>query len=146
MAWIQHGEIWPDDGNPGADEQLGKAASVRFVNPDLPGCRVTVYAYPHAPEKENTTREGSVETFHGFMADMDSFGIQAQTWFEIDEDADGDADEWEPGWSEIRYQSLDTRPYSGLDEKMIADAETDALAWVTRFDANRDIHWDGKRF
>lgn len=145
MGWQQHGVIWEDDGEHG-DEQVGKAASVRFVNPDLPGRRVTVYAYPHAPEKSIVTKEGSIETFHGFEHDMDSFGIESQVWFEIDEDAPGDADDWDPTWSEIKYESLDTRPYSGPAEQMIAEAEADALAWIRGFDPNRDIHWDGERF
>jgi hypothetical protein len=145
MGWTQHGEIWEDDGEHG-DEQVGKAASVRFVNPDLPGRRVTVYAYPHAPEKSVVAKNGSIETFHGFEHDMDSFGIESQVWFEIDEGSAGDADDFEPQWSEIKYESLDTRPYSGPAEKMIAEAERDALAWVKAFDANRNIHWDGKLF
>jgi len=145
MAWVQCGTVWDDDGEH-SDEQVGKAASVRFVNPDLPGRRVTVYAYPHAPEKSIVTKSGSIETFHGFEHDMDNFGIQSQVWFEIDEDAAGDADDWEPSWSEIKYENLDTRPYSGPAKKMIAEAERDALAWIMRFDASRDIHWDGERF
>lgn len=145
MGWQQHGVIWEDDGEHG-DEQAGKAASVRFVNPDLPGRRVTVYAYPHAPEKSIVTKEGTIETFHGFEHDMDNFGIESQVWFEIDEDASGDADNWDPTWSEIKYKSLDTRLYSGPAEKMIAEAEKDALAWIRSFNPNRNIHWDGERF
>jgi hypothetical protein len=77
---------------------------------------------------------------------MDSFGIQSEVWYEIDENAAGDADDWDPGWSEIKYEGLDTRPYSGPAEKMIAEAEKDALAWVRSFDPNRNIHWNGDRF
>lgn len=142
MGWVQSGTIWPDDGEPGGDEQIGKAASVRFVNPDLPGRRVTVYAYAHAPEKEIVTREGHVEIFHGYTSDMDSLGIQVQTWFEFDDNAAGDADEWEPTWSKEEYRSLDTRPYAG-DRKA---AEADALAWIRAFNVDRDIHWDGEMF
>lgn len=145
MSWEMHGTVWDDDGQHG-DEQVGKAASVRFVNPELPGCRVTVYAYPHAPEKSVVTRDGSIETFHGFEPDMDSFGIESQVWFEIDEDGPADADAFDPNWSEIRYESLDTRPYSGPAEVMIAEAEQDALAWIMRYDPAKFIDWDGKRF
>jgi hypothetical protein len=144
MGWIQHGEIWADDGQH-TDEQVGKAASVRFVNPELPGCRVTVYAYPSAPEKAVVTKDGTIETFHGFTHDMDGFKIETQVWFEIDEDAPGDADEWNPTFSGIQYAAIETGSYSGTAEEMIAAAEEDALAWVRAYRPAR-IKWDGKRF
>jgi len=49
MGWVRQGEVWYDDGQH-TDEQLGAATSARFVNPDLPRCRVTLYAYPVAKE------------------------------------------------------------------------------------------------
>jgi hypothetical protein len=96
MGWVQHGEIWSDDGEPGGDVQVGKAASIRFVDPDFPGRRVTVYAYPYAPEKAIVTVNGSIETFHGYTSDMNGFRIQAQAWFEADDHAAGDADDFNP--------------------------------------------------
>lgn len=49
MGWVRQGEVWYDDGQH-TDEQVGAATSVRLVNPDLPNCRVTVYAYAMAKE------------------------------------------------------------------------------------------------
>ena len=49
MGWIRQGEVWYDDGQH-SDEQIGKATSVRFVDSDLPHCRVTLYAFPTAKE------------------------------------------------------------------------------------------------
>jgi|SRR5688572_14690364 len=119
QGWARHGEIWADDGTH-SDEQAGNAASARFVNPELPGCLVTVYAY-------------------GEMAEPGEIGLLSLTEFMICRDVD------EPGsteeWSTYQYGELDHRPLTSVQ-----DAETVALAWVRAFDANRDIHWDGKPF
>lgn len=146
MGWIQHGEVWSDDGDVGGDTQLGKAASVRFVNPDHPTARVTVYAYASAPERPIEAKVGSIEVHMGYSADLGNLGIESQVWFEIDDDAKGDADEWDPTWSEIKYESLNSFIGPGTDEQRKAVAEAAALAWVRSFNAERDIHWDGERF
>lgn len=143
MGWQQDGQIWDDAGDPGDVMQVGKAASAQFMNPDLPGRRVTVYAYPYASEKSHVTQKEGFETFHGFMHDMRGFGIETQIWYEID-DA-GDADTFEPNFTGIDYEKLDAGPYSGSDEVMIAEAEQDALAWVMRYRPDQ-ITWDGERF
>ncbi|AXH66453.1 hypothetical protein SEA_SATIS_304 [Streptomyces phage Satis] len=145
-GWVQHGEIWTDDGDVGGDVQLGKAASVRFVNPAHPGARVTVYAYAHAPERAIEGRIGSIEVHSGYAPDLDNLGVESQTWFEIDDDAKGDADEWDPTWSEIQHQSLDTFISPGGDDERTKMAEAMALAWIRSFSPDRDIDWDGKRF
>jgi hypothetical protein len=144
--WTMHGQVWADDGDVGGDTQIGKAASVRFVNPDCPGARVTVYAYASAPERSIEAKVGSIEVFMGYDADLGNLGIESQVWFEIDDDAEGDADEWDPTWSEIRYESLDSYIAPGPDEKRVAVAEAAALAWVRAYDPKKFINWDGKRF
>jgi hypothetical protein len=45
----------------------------------------------------------------------------------------------------IRYRFVQTGTYSGPAEAMIAEAERDALAWITNYDP-QGIDWDGKRF
>lgn len=160
MAWVQHGIVLEDDGQH-TDEQIGNAASVRFTDPDKPGARVTVYAYPHAPERfdypdcphEVVLLEdlgGGVGWFAPMPPEhlacsyhMDRLGIQILTMLELleDEDVSGDSDDWEPTWDKMEYELLDTRDYGGD----VTAAQTDALAWIRRFDANRAIHWDGKR-
>jgi hypothetical protein len=147
MAWVQHGKVWDDDGNPGGDDQIGKASSVRFVNPDFPGARVTVHAYATAPERAVEAKVGSIEVFMGYEPNLDNLGIQSSVWFEIEDDATShDADEWEPDWSEIQYEDLDAFIAPGPDEKRVAVAEAAAHAWVRAYNPERDIHWDGKRF
>lgn len=49
MGWVRQGGIWYDDGEH-SDKQIGKASSTRLVNSDLPGCRLTIYAYAAAEE------------------------------------------------------------------------------------------------
>lgn len=144
--WTQHGQVWSDDGDVGGDTQIGKAASVRFVNPDYPGARVTVYAYAHAPERPIEAKVGSIEVHMGYGPDLGNLGIESQVWFEIDDDAAGDADEWDPTWSEIKYESLDSFIGPGTDEQRVAVAEAAALAWVRSYDPKKFIDWDGKRF
>lgn len=144
--WTQHGQVWSDDGDVGGDVQIGKAASVRFVNPDHPGARVTVYAYAHAPERPIEAKVGSIEVHMGYGPNLDNLGIESQVWFEIDDDAAGDADEWDPTWSEIKYESLDSFIGPGTDEQRVAVAEAAALAWVRSYDPKKFIDWDGKRF
>lgn len=146
MAWTQHGQVWSDDGEVGGDRQIGKAASVRFVNPDYPNARVTVYAYADAPERSIKATVGSIEVFMGYDHDLDNLGIESQVWFEIDDDAKGDADEWDPTWSEIKYESLDSYIAPGDPEKRVAVAEAAALAWVRSYDPAKHIEWDGERF
>lgn len=161
MGWIQHGEVWDDDGQHG-DTQIGKAASVRFFNPDLPGRLVTVYAFPSAPELGSDAPLCSharliVKDLGNGVAqyaplpsehlrcshDMDRVGVESLIEFMICEDL-GDPGGTEE-WSEYRYGPLDTRPYSGTAEVMIAEAEQDALAWIMRYDADKFIAWDGER-
>ncbi|MCP9209574.1 hypothetical protein [Streptomyces cucumeris] len=145
MGWVQYGDIQTDDGDYGGDIQIGKATHVRFIHTGMPGRLVTVTAYPVAPERSIETQEGSVVHFHGFESDMNAVGIQSQIELMICGDIDdpGSTEEW----SDYLYENLDTRPYSrGDDETKVKAAEVDALRWVERFDANRDIHWDGERF
>lgn len=145
MGWVQHGDVQVDDGDYGGDTQIGKAAHVRFAHTDMPGRLVTVTAYPVAPEQSIETQEGSVTVFHGYRHDMDSVGVEAQTEFMICGNID------DPGstekWSDLRYEALDTQPYTrGDNDNKIKAAEVDALRFIERFDANRNIHWDGERF
>lgn len=145
MGWVQYGDVNTDDGEYGGDIQVGKASHVRFTHTDMPGRLVTVYAYPTAPERSIETTEGTKTTFHGYKHDLDSVGIQVQTEFMVCDDID------DPGsterWSDYRYQELDTRPYTrGDGDDRVKAAEVDALRWIERFDANRDIAWDGEPF
>lgn len=104
MAWERYGEIWDDDGQH-TDEQVGNAASARFVNPDLPGRLITVHAFPHAPEILNADcphtpvllesygngvgRFAPMPDEHdGCTHDLDSLGVQAFTEFMICADVD----------------------------------------------------------
>lgn len=160
MGWQQHGRIWTDDGQH-TDEQVGNAASVRFIDPDKPGARVTVYAYPHAPERldypdcphervlledlgNNVGRYAPMPDEHlACSYHMDKLGVQTLTMLELDEDHPADSDEFEPsGADRMEYEFLETRDFGGDTAK----AEAVALAWVTCFNADRDIDWDGKPF
>jgi hypothetical protein len=125
--WVMHGPIMDDDGQHG-DEQLGEACSVRFVNPDLPGRVVNVYAYASAPLNDDVEH------------DLDSLGVDAMTEFMICRDIEdpGSTEEW----CDYTYASLDTLPFNGD----IEDATKTARAWIRAFDPNRDIDWNGEPF
>lgn len=157
MSWVIDPEcgVMEDDGNPGGDRQVGNAASIRFVRPDLPNARITVYAYAEAPEQI----EGDVECPHEAVVledlgdgivryapmpdehvacthDLSALGVDALTVLEI-LDADG-----EPDWEHRTIETLDTFPL-GRD---VAKAEAVALAWIKTLDPERDLKWNGKEF
>ena len=148
MGWVRDGEIMEDDGQHG-DDQVDKAASVRFVNPDLPHARVTIYAYAEAPERiaygcdHNPGENGYPEEHVGCSWDLDNLRVMASIWFEIDESRW--LDDADPDWSDIRYEMLDTRPYSP-DVAGVKSATSDALSWIKSYDPNKLIGWDGERF
>lgn len=124
--WIRSGEIWADDGNPGGDEQVGKAASIRFVNPDLPGRMVTIYAYPHAPEGDDGH-------------DLENLGVDTATEYMICRDLEdpGSTEEW----STYQYGTLDTAPLRAD----VSVAESVAYLW-TSVRKGDEIGWDGEPF
>lgn len=138
-----HGEPWTDNGDY-SPLQVGKAAHVRFRHLDKPGRLLTVTAYPMAPEVSITTRKGSVETFHGYRFDMDQLAVETQTEFMICEDI-GDPGGTE-SWSDYRYKTLTVAPRTGSDNEKTRAAEADALAFIRRFNGERDIDWDGEQF
>jgi len=174
-GWHMHGSVSDDDGQPGGDEQIGKAPSIRFAHFDIPGVLITVHVYPVAPELTTDRmpdcthdepadwkcKHGWDELHHGRSTesrcicylppehmrcswDMDSVGLRMQTEFMICRDIDdpGSTEEW----CDYEYNDLDTRPYTGKVEEILAKAEADALKQVRMFNAERDIHWDGKPF
>ncbi|MFJ6141400.1 hypothetical protein [Kitasatospora sp. NPDC092286] len=117
MTWVMaEPGVMDDDGTHG-DEQRGPACSVRFTNPDLPGAVVTVYAYAHTPERENTVTE------------------YATGWNPEDPDS-------QPEWTRQAYDSLDTRPFNRNVDAATAAART----WIRSLDPERDFRWDGKEF
>jgi hypothetical protein len=143
MGWVLHGAPWTDDGDH-SPLQVGRAAHIRFRHADKVGRLLTVTAYPKAPEREIVTREGSVETFHGYEFDMGQLAVEAQTEFMICDDIN------DPGgtenWCDYRYKVLDVDPYTGSDDEKTRAAEGDALKYIRRFNGERDIDWDGERF
>lgn len=155
MGWIQYGTISDDDGEQG-DEQIGNVSSVRLVNPSLPGRLVTVYAYPAAPEilggdcphknvilerlGENVARYAPMPDEHVWCThDRDGLRVDITTEFMICGDV-GDPGNTEK-WCDYRYETVDTKPIKHLD-----NAQGLARTWVRMFNADRDIHWDGKPF
>jgi hypothetical protein len=160
MGWVQHGEIWENDGEHG-DDQVGNAASIRFINPELPGRRVTVYAYAQAPEivagscdhkpvkleslGSNVARFAPMPPEHVACSwDLTSLGIQSEFWFEFDENATGDADDWDPTFSAIKYEPVDSRPYKS-NAQGVEDATKDALFWIRNY-APSHLAWSGRAF
>lgn len=124
MGWIRQGDVMADSGHY-SEYQEGKAASVRFVNSDLPGRVVTVVAYAHAPQNDDGE------------PDLSGLGIEAWHEFVVCRDIE------DPGgteeWADDRYEFLDTRPYNGDKDA----AERDALAWIRSYDPAKFLHWDG---
>jgi hypothetical protein len=142
MGWVLHEEPWTDDGEY-SPLQVGKAAHIRFRHTDKPGRLLTMSAYPMAPEVEVVTHKDTVETFHGYKADMDKLAVEVHTEFMICDDIR------DPGgtenWCDYRCKRLNTA-YSGIDGEKVRAAEADALKFVRRFNGERDIDWDGERF
>lgn len=163
-GWFMHGGVGKDAGSVGGDDQIGRASDIRFAHFDMPGRLVTVSVYPSARElsldetpecthpsvlleriSENVGRFAPLPPEHlACSYDMDSVGLRMQTEFMICSDIK------DPGgteeWCDYRYAELDTRPYTGTVEEIIAAAETDALKVVRLFNADRDIAWDGQPF
>lgn len=127
MGWVQQGRVMDDDGQH-SEEQVGNAASVRFVHTDMPGRLVTVYAYPVGVVTPSENGD-----------QVECAGIDTHTEYMICRDLD------DPGgteeFSQVMYETLDTKPFSH-----VGLAENVALAWVIAFDADRNIHWDGNPF
>lgn len=156
MGWIQHGEIGLHNDEMGGDVQVGRAASVRFIDPEKPGARVTIYAYPVARELDADERSvclhksvkfDSVPSEHMRCSwDMNCVGVQSSIWLEISKDPTSDPDAREVEFSDLQYEDLDTRPFSGSVAEILTVAEGVALGWIRSFDPNRDIAWDGKPF
>lgn len=165
MGWIQHGEIAEDDGDVGGDMQIGPARSVRFVDPGLPGCLITVYVYAvaqelslddqpecmHPAEIEEDFGDGTARykpsppEHLACSYDMGNVDLQMQTEFMICRDVDdpGSTEEW----SEYQYDYVDDRPpYTGTIPEILAAANAAALQEVQTFDADKYITWDGKPF
>jgi hypothetical protein len=130
--------VMDDDGQHG-DEQHGPACSVRYVNPDLPGAVVTVYAYAHAPERQNTVREDGME-YAEYGPDLDSLGVESLIEYATGWDlSDPDS---QPEWTKPVYDGLDTWPLNGDVDK----ATTVARVWISSLDPERDLHWNGEQF
>ncbi|MFJ2778136.1 hypothetical protein [Kitasatospora sp. NPDC087315] len=139
MTWVMaEPGVMDDDGTHG-DEQRGPACSVRFTNPDLPGAVVTVYAYAHTPERENTVTEDGNE-YAEYGPDLGSLGVESLTEYATGwnpEDPDS-----QPEWTRQAYDSLDTRPFNRNVDAATAAART----WIRSLDPERDFRWDGKEF
>lgn len=135
MVWkLDANGLMEDDGQLGGDTQVGKACSIRLENRELDeevgGGRVhlvTVHVYPEGSERLETPGE----------VDPTSLSLVMQTEFMVCTDRD------DPGssevWSDLQYDTLDTRTF-----RSIAEAENAALGVLARFDPERDIHWDGE--
>ena len=161
MAWIIDPEcgVMEDDGNPGGDRQVGKSPSIRFVNPDRPNARITVHAWPDAPEWSSTDATAPecpheaviLERLSANVArfapmpdehlacthDLSALGVATMTELAV-VDADG-----EVTWSREQYDPcLDTAPLGGD----VAKAEAVALSWIQSLDPGRDLTWDGEEF
>lgn len=143
MGWMMHRAPWRDDGDY-SPLQVGKAAHIRFGHSDKSGRLLTASFYPMAPEVENRSQKGSVETFHGYKFDMDRLGVEMQMEYMICEDVN------DPGGTEIwcgyRYKSFNVGTYGGNADEKVRAAEADALKFATRFNGERDIEWNGEPF
>ncbi|MFJ7280666.1 hypothetical protein [Kitasatospora sp. NPDC098663] len=139
MSWAMHElGVMDDDGQHG-DEQRGPACSVRFINLDLPGAVVTLYAYAHAPERKNTVVEDGKE-YVEYGPDLDSLGVETLTVYATDRNPKNP--DSRPEWEHQVYDSLDTRPFNGD----VDAASTAARSWIRSLDPERDFRWDGKEF
>lgn len=173
-GWILYGSVAEDDGEPGGDEQIGKAPSIRFRHMDIPGVLVTVHVYPTAPELRAADQpECTHEEPAGWKCkngwddlhkpdgrsacvcwlpaahmrcsyDMDSVGLTMQTEFMICRDINDPGSTEE--WCDYQYEELDAAPFTGTEEEIVAKANAAALKRVRMFNGERDIHWDGKPF
>jgi len=163
-GWFMHGGVGEDAGDVGGDDQIGKAPDIRFAHFDMPGRLVTVCVYPSARELsldempvcthppvlleslgDNVGRFAPSPPEHlACSYDMDSVGLRMQTEFMICSDIE------DPGgteeWCDYRYCELDTRPYTGTVQEILAAAGADALKEVRLFNADQDIAWDGQPF
>lgn len=139
MTWVMaEPGVMDDDGQHG-DEQRGPACSARFTNAEFPGAVITVYAYAHAPERENSVDVNGIETAE-YGPDLDSLGVESLTeyatgWYLNDPESD-------PDWEKQEYDGLDTWPLNRDVDK----ATTVARVWIRSLDPTRDFHWNGKEF
>ena len=173
MGWVRQGEVWYDDGQH-SDEQLGAATSVRFVNPELPHCRVTLYAYPVArelaegnvPVCTHTEPEGWVcrndwpDMHNGkgptrcvcWLQDMpDHLGC---SWdldtLGIETLTDYQRDDREPETSEFFEPNFEELRYRRLEtdsfQRSVPAAELGARIYIERLFLAELIRWDGTDF
>lgn len=127
MAWEQHGEIFRDAGDIGGDKQVGESTSIRFVNPDLRGRVITIYAYPVGVSHLGEDGDQVKVT-----------GIQSATEFMICTDVDNPGDT--EVWSDCLYIDETTRPFAELGA-----AERTAAGLLTLADP-KNINWNGEPF
>lgn len=148
MSWIQHGEIEEDGGQFGGNAQIGASASIRMINPDLPGRVVDVHVYPAARELRLDEQPDCThipgEAHLRCSYNMDAVGLEMLTICTTCTDIE------DPGstekWSDLKYDAVDSGPFTGTDEEIVAKAEAAALAKVRSFVPERDIDWDGEPF
>jgi len=127
VAWEQHGEIVRDAGDVGGDEQVGESSSMRFVNPDLPGRVITIYAYPVGVNHLGEDGDQIKVT-----------GIQSATEFMICTDVDNPGDT--EIWSDYTYVDEVIRPFAELEA-----AERTAAGLLALADP-KNIDWNGEPF
>lgn len=163
MSWIRHGEFDYDSGDMAGDIQVGASASARYSNPEIPGCLVTVYMCPVAPELSyadmpECLHDVRLEEDYGNgtgrltrpPADhwrcthrMDAIDVQMIAEFMWDV---RDLDDPGGGNGSYTHMDLELPPFSGTVEEMIAAAEAAAVSRIESFDPARSIGWDGSPF
>lgn len=119
--WQLDGPPMADAGDIGGDNQIGRAFSARFVNLDLRGRIITVYAYPIGEGDRVTAVESATEYL--ICRDPENPGGTEE-------------------WSDYRYQHLE------MDMSVISSieqAEWAAESWI-RLRYGADFDWNGERF
>lgn len=159
----------------GGDTQVGEAYSARFINPDFPRSLIEMTVFVSAPElliadqPECTHEEppggeckNGWDDLHKPDADtrcmcwippehlscthdMDSLGLTAYTEYVIArEGLMWGASPWDDAeWEHLSPdESLDTRPFN----RDVEAANKAAEQWISSFDPERDISWNGEPF
>lgn len=133
MGWVQRGEVMEDDGFHG-DDQMGDAASIRFMHTELPGRLVTAYAYPSGEESWEAAEDGSRQ----FLGE----GLKIQVAVELM--ICGDIED--PGstekWSDMIYHTYKGSEPGRLYGNDLVRCQDDALEWIRNYPVDR-ITWSG---